>query len=85
MAAGKPVVATNVGGAAEVIIENETGFLVESEDDEMFAKRLMELLEDDDKAARFGEKGKKIVREKFSLPNQLNKTLELYGFCEYYR
>ncbi|HEX8287352.1 MAG TPA: glycosyltransferase [Pyrinomonadaceae bacterium] len=85
MAAGKPVVATNVGGAAEVIIENETGFLVESEDDEMFAKRLMELLEDDDKAARFGEKGKKIVREKFSLANQLNKTLELYGFCEYYR
>lgn len=85
MAAGKPVVATNVGGAAEAIVENETGFLVDSDDDEALAKRLIELLKDEEKAARFGEKGKKIVEENFSLENQLNKTLELYGFCEYDR
>ena len=85
MAAGKPVVATNVGGAAEAIIQNETGFLVDSDDDEALAKRLIELLEDEEKAARFGEKGKRIVEEKFSLEDQLNKTLELYGLCEYDR
>ena len=49
MAAGKPVVATHVGGASEAIIENETGFLVESDDDETMAKRFIELLQDEEK------------------------------------
>ena len=57
MAAGKPVVATNVGGASEAIIENETGFLIESDDNEMLTNRLIELLADEEKAARFGAKG----------------------------
>ena len=78
MAAGKPVVATNVGGASEVIMENETGFLIESDDDEMLSNRLIELLEDEEKAARFGAKGCEIVKEKFSIEHQIKKTLELY-------
>lgn len=78
MSAGKPVVATNVGGASEAIIENETGFLVESDDDEMLANRLVELLEDEKKARIFGEKGRRIVEEKFSLQSQLENTLNLY-------
>lgn len=78
MFAEKAVVATNVGGASEAIIENETGFLVASDDDETLAKRLIELLKDEKKAKEFGEKGKRIVQEKFSLDAQLRKTLELY-------
>jgi len=85
MSAGKPVVATEVGGAVEAIIENETGFLVESNDDEAMANRLIELLENEEKAVKFGEKAKQIVEEKFSMRNQLDKTLELYGICEYDR
>ena len=85
MWAGKPVVATEVGGASEAIIENETGFLVESDDDKTMANRLIELLENEEMATRFGESAKKIVEEKFSLHNQLNKTLELYRICEYDR
>lgn len=79
MFAGKPVVATKVGGAAEAIVENETGFLVESDDDAALANRLIELLENPAKAETFGAAGRKIVAEKFSLAAQLNKTLELYG------
>lgn len=78
MAAGLPVVATNVGGAAEAIIENETGFLIESDDDAAMANRLIELLENEAKIAGFGEKGRQTVKEKFSLETQLEKTLELY-------
>jgi glycosyltransferase involved in cell wall biosynthesis len=83
MAAEKPVVATRVGGASEAIVENETGFLVESDDDEAMANRLLELLADAEKAARFGRTAKGIVEEKFSLRSRLDKTLELYGFCAY--
>ncbi len=78
MVAGKPVVATNVGGASEAIIENETGFLVESDDDKGLAVRLLELLEDEVKAKRFGEFGRTIVEENFSCKAQLDKTLDLY-------
>lgn len=78
MAAEKPVVATKVGGAEEAIIEGETGFLVESDDDEMLANRLNELLESETRAQQLGKKGRKIVEEKFSCQAQLAKTLELY-------
>ncbi len=78
MAAGKPVVATDVGGASEAIIKGETGFLVASDDDENLANRLIELLSDTEKAQNFGRKGRKIVEEKFSLAAQLSKTLKLY-------
>jgi L-malate glycosyltransferase len=78
MAAGKPVVATNVGGASEAIIENKTGFLVASGDAQTMAKRLIELLGQSEKAKKFGEKGKQIVEGKFSLKAQLLQTLALY-------
>lgn len=78
MAAGLPVVATNVGGAKEAIIENETGFTVESDDDETMANRLIELLKNVKKAGDFGEKGRRRVEEKFSLQTQLEETLKLY-------
>ncbi len=78
MSASKPVVATNVGGASEAIIEDETGFLVESDDDEALANRLISLLENPEKAKKMGENGRKRVEKKFSLSAQLDKTLNLY-------
>ncbi len=79
MAAGKPVIATNVGGAAEAIVENETGHLVASDDDETMALRLIDLLDDDRKAKRFGAAGKQCVADKFFEGDQLSSTLELYN------
>jgi len=78
MSAAKPVVATNVGGASEAVIENKTGFLVESDDDAKMAERLIFLLESEEKSAEFGSLARQIVEEKFSLKSQLDKTLELY-------
>ncbi len=79
MAAGKPVVATDVGGAAEVVVEAETGYLVASDEDATMAGRLIEILNDDAKAEQFGNAGKKIVTAKFSRDTQLMKTLNLYN------
>src|SRR5215470_9711200 len=44
MAAGRPVVATNVGGASEAIVEGETGYLVNTGDDRAMAEHLIRLL-----------------------------------------
>ncbi|MBK8466525.1 MAG: glycosyltransferase [Chloracidobacterium sp.] len=79
MAAGKPVVATNVGGASEAIIDGETGFVVASNDDEAMANHLIGLLNDRAKGSAFGAKGRLIVDEKFSQQSQLQATLALYN------
>jgi glycosyltransferase involved in cell wall biosynthesis len=79
MAAGKPVVATNVGGAAEAVVEGETGYLVASDDDEAMAERLVELLDNEEKAVAMGVRGKTLAEVKFSSQAQLSKTMELYG------
>lgn len=78
MAASLPVVATRVGGAGEAVVEGETGFLVESDDDEALGKRLIELLQNETKAREMGKAGRKIVEEKFSCSAQLKNTLKLY-------
>jgi glycosyltransferase involved in cell wall biosynthesis len=79
MAAGKPVVATNVGGAAEAIVDGETGYLVPSDDDAALAGRLIELLDDPQKVEVMGNAGRKIASEKFSQEAQLQKTIDLYN------
>lgn len=78
MAAGIPVVATDVGGASEAIVEGETGFLVASDDAEAMATRLIGLLADAGSAAGLGAAGRRRVEERFSCAAQLSATLELY-------
>jgi len=79
MAARLPVVATNVGGANEAIAVNETGFVVESDDDKTMSERMILLLENPEQAKKMGERGRQIVEEKFSCETQLRQTLELYS------
>ncbi len=79
MAAGKPVVATDVGGASEAVIEGNTGFLVPSDDDAAMARDILELLADEARAADFGAEGRRVIAERFSDRAQLQNTLELYS------
>jgi glycosyltransferase involved in cell wall biosynthesis len=78
MAVGRPVVATDVGGAREAIIEGETGFVVPARDYENLAKRIILLLNDPELARMMGKNGLRIAREKFSLEAQLHRIESLY-------
>jgi glycosyltransferase involved in cell wall biosynthesis len=78
MAAARPVVATDVGGAREAVIVGETGYIVPAGDDEKMAARIIELLLAPERARAMGERGKVIVKEKFSCETQLARTRELY-------
>jgi glycosyltransferase involved in cell wall biosynthesis len=78
MAAGLPVVATDVGGVREAIVDGETGYVVASGDDERMAQRIIQVLADDENARAMGARGKAIVAEKFSSEHHLRNTLELY-------
>ncbi|MEJ7623924.1 MAG: glycosyltransferase [Pyrinomonadaceae bacterium] len=77
MAAGRPVVATSVGGAAEAITR-DTGFLVAPDDDAAMADCLQQLLADEMRAARMGIGGQERVKMEFSLERQIEHTVELY-------
>ena len=78
MAAGLPVVATDVGGVREAVEEGETGFIVPSGDDQKMAERIIQLLNKPERARTMGEHGRSIVAQKFSCEYHLKNTLELY-------
>jgi glycosyltransferase involved in cell wall biosynthesis len=77
MAAGRPVVATDVGGAREAIVEGTTGYLVPAGDEEKMADRLITLLRNE-RRADIGAAGRDVVQARFSLEAQLARTEELY-------
>ena len=62
----KPVVATDVAGVPEMMIDGETGFLVEKGNHEQLIKKLRLLLEDGDLAKKMGNEGRKFVEETFN-------------------
>ncbi len=78
MAAGRPVVATDVGGAREAIVHGETGYLVPTGDHDQLADLVIELLSDPENATLMGEAGRRRVNEKFSTTKQLQNVESLY-------
>jgi glycosyltransferase involved in cell wall biosynthesis len=78
MAAGLPVVATDVGGVREAIVEGKTGFVVPAGDDQKMAERIIEVLGESERARHMGRQGKSIVAQKFASEHHLRNTLELY-------
>lgn len=65
MAAGRPVVATSVGGIPEVVIHRRTGLLVEPESHTALARAINELLDSQAAAEKMGEVARRWVRRKF--------------------
>ena len=78
MSQSRPVVVTDVGGAREAVINEETGYIVPAGDDEAMASRIISLLRDPSRAAAMGRQGRRVVEEKFSCETQLAQTEELY-------
>jgi glycosyltransferase involved in cell wall biosynthesis len=78
MAAGRPVVATDVAGAREAVVDGETGYIVPAGDDEAMAGRIAELLGDPERARAMGENGRCVARIGFSCEAQLARVEGLY-------
>lgn len=78
MGAGIPIVATAVGGNPEVVQDQETGYLVESDNDEELAEKLMMLLHDEEKRLKMGAAGQKRAYEMFSLQNMIKAYTRVY-------
>lgn len=79
MAAGLPVVSTDVGGAREAIVHGETGYIVPAGDHERLGEHIISLLLNPEQAHRMGEYGRRVVNEKFSCLKQLQNVESLYN------
>ena len=78
MASGTPVVASRIGGLAEVVVDGETGFLVPPGDTEALGDRLARLVSDRHLAARLGANARDLVVEKFTWRACAERCLAAY-------
>jgi glycosyltransferase involved in cell wall biosynthesis len=78
MAAGKAVVASRVGGLAELVDDSETGFLVPPADARALAAAIGKLIRDEALRAAFGRKSAARVREEFTIEQMARKTEDCY-------
>ncbi|MBA4311136.1 MAG: hypothetical protein C0417_00750 [Chlorobiaceae bacterium] len=78
MAAGLPVIATNSGGAPDIISDGETGFLIPPKNVESLRDVLIKLLSDHQLRKSFGARGKKKVDDNFSESEILQKYEDEY-------
>jgi glycosyltransferase involved in cell wall biosynthesis len=78
MAAGRPVVATDVGGTREAVVDGETGYLVPPGDPSALARPILRLLRAPELARRMGESGRRRVRSTFTAERQCEEAEALY-------
>jgi D-inositol-3-phosphate glycosyltransferase len=75
----RPVIASTVGGLAEVVEDGVTGLLVPPADVNQLANALLALLQDTEMAKVMGEQGRMLVETKFGWPEIARKTAAVYA------
>ncbi|NOZ21056.1 MAG: glycosyltransferase family 4 protein [Planctomycetes bacterium] len=78
MASGKPVVASAVGGVYSLVIDGETGFLVDKGDGKAIAARVLQILRNPEMAAQMGKRAREMVEKEFDIWKVANRTVEQY-------
>ena len=78
MAAGLPVVATQVGGAAEAIVSGQNGVLVEAGNYQQLAQELNQLLADPDLRQALGQAARRTVEQSYNWTRQRERFEQLY-------
>jgi glycogen synthase len=78
MGCGTPVVASRVGGIPEVVVDGETGWLVEPGDPAALGRALRHALEDGERGRRMGAAGRRRVEQHFSWDRIAERTMAVY-------
>ena len=78
-AMGVPVVATDVGGTREALIDGETGWAISEHTPQALAKACLDLLDDPKKRLEAGSRATRYARATFSLESMIDHTLATYA------
>jgi glycosyltransferase involved in cell wall biosynthesis len=79
MAAGKPVIASNVGGLSEAVEDGRTGLLVPPGESAALTRAILQLVNDPHKVSALASNAGKDVRERFSWEAMVEGTIAVYG------
>lgn len=78
MALGVPVLATNVGGVSELVVDDQSGKLVSPGSPEKLAKGICEMLKDQNRAVCFAEQGRSRLSQLFAIDKNAQQMASLY-------
>lgn len=78
MASKKPVVGTVLGGTPEVVLDNQTGYIVNPQNVSEISHKVFDLLSDPGKVRQFGQRGYNRVLNEFSEKDYIDKTISYY-------
>ncbi|MGI8892083.1 MAG: glycosyltransferase [Bacteroidia bacterium] len=78
-AAGKPVVSTEVGGIANIVLRDQTGFLSPTIDVDSFAANLLKLVTNEPLRKEMGSSGWSFIKDRFHYERLVNDTSDLYN------
>ena len=78
MASEIPVVATDVGGNREAIVDGETGFLIGNRDPHAFAEAILSLLNNPAMCVRFGRRARARCEQMFNIEVAAREIEEYY-------
>ncbi|GAB2671518.1 glycosyltransferase family 4 protein [Paenibacillus thermoaerophilus] len=78
MANGLPVIATDMGGPREIVLNGETGMLIEPGDPGALARAIRWMLEHPEERRRMGKLAMERVRDHFRIETTVKKILEFY-------
>jgi glycosyltransferase involved in cell wall biosynthesis len=73
-----PVISTDVGGVKDIILEDETGFVVPKNNPDKFAEKLRELIEDKKKHEKMSQNGWSFVKDNFHYQRLVNDMENYY-------
>lgn len=79
---GMPVIATNIGGISSLINNNETGFLVPANDPYFLASKIIELAEDNLRAANLGAKARIEALNRHDVKKIVQRNIEIYKLIQ---
>ncbi|PFG04427.1 glycosyltransferase [Bacillus sp. es.034] len=78
-ACGVPVVATNVGGLPEVVLDGKTGYLIPSKDPQALAEKLLFLYKDSSEREKLGRNGREHVLHHYDWEENSKRMIDLYN------
>jgi glycosyltransferase involved in cell wall biosynthesis len=78
MALSKPVIATDGGGTCEILVDQETGFLVRRSDPVGFAEKMEVLLNDQPLREAMGNRGRERIKNVFSIDKMVSEYISIY-------
>ena len=78
MAAGRPIIATDVGGNAEAVVDGETGYIIPPNDVDALERAILKLYNNPELRKGMGQKGRKRVENHFTLEKMIQNIENYY-------